>query len=132
MQVLPGTHISPETAYVVEDYPYGFRLRCKMRYWIEFKSGHGFRCGTQTTNPKWPGEVWNKPKFSTYSKISGALYLDDEQHVQFMGLTEYGDAASAQAFKEKFWEGVTDEGKPMLDAWIKAKLAYEARKATTA
>lgn len=36
MKVLSG-HTSPETAYVVDDYPYGFRLRCKIRYWIETK-----------------------------------------------------------------------------------------------
>ena len=36
MQILPGIHISPETAYVIDDYPYGFRLRCRIRYWLEF------------------------------------------------------------------------------------------------
>ena len=30
MTVLTG-HTSPETAYVVSDYPYGFRLRCQIR-----------------------------------------------------------------------------------------------------
>jgi hypothetical protein len=30
-------HTSPETAYLVEDYPYGFRLRCQIRYWLEYR-----------------------------------------------------------------------------------------------
>ena len=81
VQLLRG-HTSPETAYVVEDYPYGFRLRCKMRHWVEFKKGKGTRHMTQTSNPKKAGEVWNKPKGSTYSPGNTYLYLDHRQHVQ--------------------------------------------------
>lgn len=25
-------HVSPQTAYLVEDYPYGRQLRCRIRY----------------------------------------------------------------------------------------------------
>ncbi len=68
--VLSG-HTSPETAYVVDDYPYGFRLRCKIRYWLEFRAKHGFRLVSQTTNPKRVGiEVWNKPKAGIYSPLA--------------------------------------------------------------
>ncbi len=70
MQTLSG-HATPETAYLVEDYPYGFRLRCQIRFWLEFKKGHGFRLVSQTSNPKTEaarglpaGTVWNKPKAS--------------------------------------------------------------------
>lgn len=70
MKVLWG-HNSAETAYVVADYPYGFRLRCQIRYWLEYRKGKGFRFVSQTTNPKRPGEVWNKPKASTYSPLGG-------------------------------------------------------------
>ena len=101
MKLLSG-HISPETAYVVEDYPYGFRLRCKIRYWIEFKPKKGFRFLSQTTNPKRPGEVWNKPKASTYSMFGGAMYLDESTgYVQFAGLNEYSDGAEAKAWAKK-------------------------------
>jgi hypothetical protein len=41
-KVLSG-HVSEETAFLVEDYPYGFRLRCKIRYWLEFDPKKGFR-----------------------------------------------------------------------------------------
>jgi hypothetical protein len=33
IRLLSG-HVSPQTAYLVEDYPYGRRLRCRIRYWI--------------------------------------------------------------------------------------------------
>ena len=57
---------SPATAFQIDDYPYGFSLRCKIRYWIEYKKNKGFRFCHQTTNPK-KGDAWNKPKYSTYS-----------------------------------------------------------------
>jgi hypothetical protein len=83
VRVING-HTSAETAYLVPDYPYG-RLRCKIRYWVETAtkgSGKGEqRWVSQTTNPKVPGEVWNKPKASTYSALV-AMYLDEKDHVQ--------------------------------------------------
>ena len=49
-QILQG-HTSPETAYVVDDYPYGYTLRCRIRYWLEVNERHGVRFVSQTTNP---------------------------------------------------------------------------------
>ena len=40
LQVLQG-HTTIDTAFVVNDYPYGFRLRCKIRYWLEYAKGKG-------------------------------------------------------------------------------------------
>lgn len=84
VQTLTG-HTGPDSAYVVEDYPYGFRLRCSMRHWIDTAdkgSAKGQqRWTTQTTNPKVAGTVWNKPKSGTYSPFV-VLYLDDKGHVQ--------------------------------------------------
>lgn len=127
MQILKG-HISPETAYVVEDYPYGFRLRCKIRYWIEYKPKKGFRFVSQTTNPKKPSEVWNKPKASTYSAFGGALYLDERNHVYFSGLTEYTDAEEAKNWSRLYREGVPEAGLEVHDFWLRAKEAYEKKK----
>jgi hypothetical protein len=125
VKVLSG-HVSPETAYVVEDYPYGFRLRCKIRYWIEYKAKKGFRFVSQTTNPKKAGEVWNAPKASTYCRFGAALFLNEEGHVEWRGLGEYSDAAESKAFAETFGEGVPEAGKEVLARWVKAKVAYEA------
>src|SRR5215475_9411123 len=91
MEILKG-HTSPETAYLVDDYPYGYTLRCKIRYWLEFKPGKGFRFVSQTTNPK-KGHVWNKPKASTYCRFGGCMFLDEKGHVHWAGLSEYSDGA---------------------------------------
>lgn len=123
MQLLKG-HISPETAYVVDDYPYGFRLRCKIRYWLEFHPKRGFRFVSQTTNPK-RGDAWNKPKASTYYRFGGAMFLDDNDHVQWSGLSEYCSGAEAKAWAEQFGEGVPDAGRAILERWVAAKLAYD-------
>lgn len=125
MEILAG-HTSPETAYVVSDYPYGFRLRCSIRYWLEYTPKRGFRLWSQTTNPK-RGNTWNKPKASTYARFGGCIYLDDQGHVQWSGLTEYCTGAEAKAWHDKFGAGVVEAGKPTTAAWVKAKLAYDAR-----
>lgn len=124
MKILKG-HISPETAFVVDDYPYGFRLRCKIRYWLEFHPKRGFRFWSQTTNPKRPGEVWNKPKASTYYRFGGAMFLDENEHVQWSGLSEYCSAEEAKAYLEKFGDGVPEAGLSLLKKWVAAKLAYD-------
>jgi hypothetical protein len=89
IQIMTG-HTSPETAYVVDDYPYGYVLRCKIRYWIETAS-KGAKKGqsrfmSQTTNPKVDGEAWNKPKGGTYDAME-FMYLDGEGHVQHFGIS---------------------------------------------
>lgn len=71
-------HVSPDTAYIVNDYPYGFRLRTQIRYWLEYKKGQGFRFVSQTLNPK-TGE-WNKPKPGTYD-VCKVMCLDEKNHV---------------------------------------------------
>jgi hypothetical protein len=126
--VLPGIHVSADTAYVVADYPYGFRLRCSIRYWLDI-SKHGVRLMSQTTNPKVPGVRWNKPKASTYQRFAGALYLDSVGHVQWAGLGEYSDAAEAVAYRDMFRAGVPQSMLLGLDAWVAAKVAYEAASA---
>jgi hypothetical protein len=125
--VLSG-HISPETAYLVEDYPYGFRLRCQMRYWLEFNPTHGVRMISQTSNPKKPGLVWNKPKASVYSRFGGAMYLDSDNHVQWSGLHEYMDHAEVVPWCEKFGAGVPAACVPLMERWQKAVIAYDAKK----
>ncbi|HLJ96274.1 MAG TPA: hypothetical protein VKU02_24080 [Gemmataceae bacterium] len=77
-------HVSPETAYVVQDYPFGFRLRCKIRYWIETadkgaKKG-AMRFVSQTTDPRKSGEFWNKPKAGTYHDLV-VMFVDEVGHV---------------------------------------------------
>jgi hypothetical protein len=122
MQILKG-HTSPETAYIVNDYPYGFRLRCKIRYWLEVNPKLGVRMVSQTTNPKRPGEVWNKEKKSTYCRFGGCMYLDDDGHVQWAGLTEYSDAAETERWIAKYGEGNVIPN--TTKRWHIGKLAFE-------
>ena len=126
MDILKG-HTSPETAYLVNDYPYGFRLRCKIRYWLEYKHGKGFRLVSQTSNPK-RGDAWNKPKASTYARFGGCMYLNEEGHVTWSGLTEYSDTAESVNWLATFGEGFPEAGREGLNRWIAAKVAYDANR----
>ncbi len=95
-------HVSPETAYLVPDYPYGFRLRTEIRYWIETKKGQGQRVMSQTRNPKKPGQPWNKPNASTYDAIK-ALYLNsDNGHVENDGIGGYATEEQLTAFRTAY------------------------------
>lgn len=93
-------HTSPETAFVVADYPYGFRLRCQIRYWLEHRENKGTRFCSQTTNPKVDGVVWNKPKYSTYSAIAGAMFINEEGHVTWEGYDFYHSVEELESFRE--------------------------------
>lgn len=75
MKTILFGHTSPDTAYVVDDYPFGFRLRCKIRYWVEYKKGFGRRVVSQTSDPRSPVLSWNKPKPGNYYMYA-ALVLD--------------------------------------------------------
>lgn len=72
-----NTHTSRDTAYIVEDYPYGFTLRTTMMVWLE-QNKNGYRLVTQTLNPKTGKE--NAQKKSTYSQLA-RLYLDEQGHI---------------------------------------------------
>jgi len=106
-QALSG-HVSAETAFVSPDYPYGFRLRCQIRYWIE-TTKHGQRVVSQTTNPKRPGIVWNKPKASTYSNLR-VLFIDEATgYVENDALSFYSETARIAAFEAAYGSALTSE-----------------------
>jgi len=106
-------HTDPETAYNVEDYPYGFRLRTVIRYWVETKKKHGQRMVSQTKNPK-TGR-WNKPKPSTYAPVI-IMALDEEDHVINQGLSEYASIDEIEMYK--LW------GQHHLTEWQLGSLDY--------
>lgn len=95
MNILRG-HENEETAYVVADYPYGFRLRTSIRYWIE-TTKQGQRFCSQTLNPK-TGQ-WNKPKKSTYSDITVLAIDESSGHVVNYGFSiAYSDEKETADF----------------------------------
>ncbi len=89
---------SEETAFVVDDYPYGFKLRTMIRFWIESGKA-GERAVSQTKNPK--NGRWNTPKKSTYSLIK-VMGLDEKGHVVFDGIGAYCSLEEAKNFNECF------------------------------
>jgi hypothetical protein len=129
MKILTG-HTSMETAYVVDDYPYGYTLRCKIRYWLEHNGRRGFRLCSQTTNPmKLATAKWNKPKKSTYCQF-GVMYLDEQDHVHWSGMSAaYADAEQLANWADKWADGLPATERMVLSKFIAAKLAYEAARA---
>lgn len=101
---IPAVHTSPETACLILDYPYGFRLRCQMRVWVEHRPKMGYRVVTQTSNPK-RGDTWNAPKTGNYARAI-ALYLDENGHVQNESLTPWAEKEKVESFKAEFEGGV--------------------------
>jgi len=65
-EIIKQIHNTQENALVVENYPYGFRLRTQIKYWVE-TTNKGDRFCSVTLNPK--TNKWNTPKKSTYSDV---------------------------------------------------------------
>lgn len=109
-------HESPETAYLVDDYPYGYTLRCKIRYWVEFKPKFGFRLVSQTTNPRAQGEVWNKPKAGTYHFLA-VLCLNHQGHATVSAINSpyYGGEDLAADFERVHGAALGDRERSLLD-----------------
>lgn len=95
----PGTILSGYTSqqrpYKVDDYPYGFRLRTSIFYWIESKAGKGDRFCSYTINPK-NGRA-NAPKCSTYATFM-YLYINEENHVTHGVIDSYNREEFAARF----------------------------------
>jgi hypothetical protein len=122
MKVLSG-HLSQETSFRVNDYPYGYSLRCSIRYWLEINN-KGVRFWSQTTNPKKPGEVWNKPKCSTYYPFAVMIQKGEEAgmengHISWEGLSPYDINSKGATFLETYRSGMTEEQVKDLTAIIK-------------
>lgn len=119
-------HISKETAYIVNDYPwgfrYGFRLRTQKRYWIESKKGFGQRFCSQTLDPQ--TDKWCKPKYSTYDEIT-IIFLDNEGHISNTGLNGYDNLEVILKFKEFHYEFLDEFQKEQLKELIAVATVME-------
>lgn len=93
-------HASEATAYVVDDYPYGFKARTSIRYWLEFAPKKGWRFVSQTMNPK--TQRWNAAKKSTYVEWAGAMYMDNQGHVTWTGVGQYTNTKDTVEFVNSF------------------------------
>lgn len=98
-------HTSADTAYVVADYPYGFKLRTQIRYWLEANK-YGTRFVSQTLNPK--TGAWNKPKASTYLQLAVMLKDDSTGHISYTGWTFYGGPVKLAEFEQDYAAALTE------------------------
>lgn len=114
-------HTSAETAYLVGDYPYGRTVRCRIRYWLEYTRGKGYRFVSQTEHPR--TLAWNKPKKSTYALLSAAMYLDADGHCVWACVTEYTSAEEARDFAAAFPD-LDGEARTRLIMWAARKVAF--------
>lgn len=121
VRVLNG-HTNPDTAYLVDDYPYG-SLRCKRRTWVETatkgKAKGQQRFVAQTTDPRRLGEVWNKPHAWQYHSFV-AMFLDEQDHVSYwsdgLWVTPAGDARMRLM---GIYDQLTDEDRARYDLQVK-------------
>lgn len=84
-----------ENPLIVNDYPYGIKLRTQIKYWIETAAKKGDRFCSQTLNPK--NGRWNAPKKSTFSVI-GVMFNDEKGHTHWEGISQYSSRAEVSAF----------------------------------
>lgn len=116
-------HTSPETAFLITDYPYSWKLRCSIRYWLEWNVKKGVRFCSQTTNPK-KGNVWNAVKKSTYVLLAACMFLDENGHCQWSSLSEYTDPDKFLDFLQNFPDiELSKETKGRLQYWVSGKIA---------
>lgn len=66
MYTLLHGHLSPETAYTKDNYPY-YSKTCNARWWVETNSRGQQRAIFQTQNPK--TNEWNNPKPGLYNDL---------------------------------------------------------------
>lgn len=120
-----GTN-SPASAYVINDYPWGFVLKTQQRRWIETSEKHGQRLCIQTKDPK--RGHWCAVKKSTYSWLE-VMYVDAEGKVQGAALTIY-DASNLDKLSEFEQTWYLDEWQQKrIDDMRHAVAHYNKRKA---
>jgi len=71
----------------VSNYPWGFKLKTKRKYWIESNKTQGDRLCFCTLNPK--TEKWCAVKKSTYNAVE-LLYIADNGYIKSDGIYKYG------------------------------------------
>lgn len=116
-------HTTEETAYIIQDYPWGYKLRCKQKVWLEYNKSKGFRVCRRTQDPR--NDRWCAIKKDTYTLIAAGLYKNEEGHVKSAGLSEYSSTKDSEEFL-KTWGFCLDEvAMQRLTTWIIKKRKYD-------
>ena len=116
-------HTSFETAYVVQDWPWGYKLRTEKRFWIE-SNKNGDREISQTLDPR-TGK-WCAPKKSTYYPVR-IFYTSDQSKVETQGeevdqllceIIDKYDNEDIKSFYERHKDNLNDFQKAQIKKWI--------------
>lgn len=128
MQTLAG-HVSQETAFLQEDYPYSFHLRCQRRVWLEYKERFGYRLATQTSNPKKAGLIWNAPKYGVYHPLA-VLVIDAQEHIHIETVRSHGwsTVEEIDAFAAKHAKALEAHVEQRVLAWLRTVATAYARR----
>lgn len=73
MEIIKEIQNNEDNAFVVKNYPYGFKKTLK-KFWIETTKRGDRLCG-MTLNPK--TNKWNKPKKTTYCDVMVLVKMDN-------------------------------------------------------
>lgn len=112
-------HVSEETAYLQDDYPYG-NYRCQRRIWVETatkgsKKGQ-MRAVFQTCNPK-TGR-WNSPHPDQYYDFVLLMHNTDNDHIEPEILTIYtadSTIAHFNNFHAAYYQQLNKENQKVVD-----------------
>jgi hypothetical protein len=103
-----------DSAYVVNNWPWGWTLKTEARFWIE-TTKVGDRFVQQTKNPK-TGK-WCKPKKSTYDAVL-VLAISDKGKVCRVGFAKgANDTAIAKSLETLDWDKLSDMQKKQVCKW---------------
>ena len=96
-----------DTAIEVDNYPWGFRLKTKVKYWIE-SNNRGDRFIKQTLNPK--TDEWCNPKKSTYSEVMIMTTEEKENKtfVHYDSVSSFSKIEEISLFENTHKEHLTD------------------------
>jgi len=91
-------NITEQNPIIKDNYPYGFRLKTKIKYYVESVKKKGDRFVSQTLNPK--TNKWNKPKKSVYSNVI-VIVEDERGHIDYINFNYYFDKEEFKKFLDK-------------------------------
>jgi len=96
-----------DTAIEVNNYPWGFRLKTKVKYWIE-SNNKGDRLIKQTLNPK--TNEWCKPKKSTYSEamVMTSKQENDKTFISYEQISNFSNIKEVSLFENTHKNHLTD------------------------
>ena len=108
-------HTSFETAYVVQDWPWGYKLRTEKRFWIE-SNKNGDREISQTLDPR-TGK-WCAPKKSTYYPVRIFYTSDQGEEVKQLLWEVMRKDDKIKSFYELHKDNLNDFQKAQIKKWI--------------